>query len=44
VCMDKIRIGLFYKDMDVVKENLERAKKMIEEVSTHPTASRGSTV
>jgi len=31
--MDKIRIGLFFRDNDVVKENLEVAKKMVEEVN-----------
>lgn len=31
--MDKIRVGLYFKDPDAVKDNLERAKKLVEDVS-----------
>ena len=33
VTMDKVRIGLFYRDQDITKDNLEKAKKLIEDVS-----------
>jgi hypothetical protein len=31
--MDKVRLGLFFRDAEVTKENLEKAKKLIEDVS-----------
>lgn len=31
--MDKIRVALFFKDQDVIKDNLEIAKKLVEDVS-----------
>lgn len=30
--MDKVRVGLFFRDLEVTKENLEKAKKLIEDV------------
>lgn len=33
--MDKIRVALFWKDQEAIKENLETAKKLIEDVCTH---------
>jgi hypothetical protein len=32
VTMDKVRVGLFFKDPEAVKDNLERAKKLVEDV------------
>lgn len=33
--MDKIRVALFWKDQEAIKENLETAKKLIEDVCAH---------
>lgn len=34
--MDKVRVGLFFRDLEVTKENLEKAKKLIEDVRGLP--------
>lgn len=31
--MDKVRLGLFFRDAEVTKENLEKASKLVEDVS-----------
>jgi len=33
--MDKVRLGLFFRDAEATKENLEKAKKLIEDVSMY---------
>ena len=39
--MDKVRLGLFFRDAEVTKENLEKAKKLIEDVRIRGIWFRG---
>ena len=39
--MDKVRVGLFFRDAEVTKDNLEKAKKLIEDVRIRGIWFRG---